>query len=77
MSNTTPPRTNVYARVTDRIIADLEAGVRPWLKPWKGRQSPKAASLSRAVTTARPTVASISFCFGARPWLRVTARRSG
>jgi len=21
--------------VTDRIIADLEAGVRPWLKPWK------------------------------------------
>jgi antirestriction protein ArdC len=36
MSNTTPPRTNVYARVTDRIIADLEAGVRPWLKPWKG-----------------------------------------
>jgi antirestriction protein ArdC len=36
MSNTTPSRTDVYARVTDRIIADLEAGVRPWLKPWKG-----------------------------------------
>ena len=35
MSNTTPSRTDVYARVTDRIIADLEAGVRPWLKPWK------------------------------------------
>jgi hypothetical protein len=35
MSNTTHPRTDVYARVTDRIIADLEAGVRPWLKPWK------------------------------------------
>jgi antirestriction protein ArdC len=35
MSNTTHSRTDVYARVTDRIIADLEAGVRPWLKPWK------------------------------------------
>lgn len=28
-------RSDVYARVTDRIIADLEAGTRPWLKPWK------------------------------------------
>lgn len=25
---------DVYTRVTDRIIADLEQGVRPWLKPW-------------------------------------------
>jgi len=25
---------DVYARVTDRIIADLEKGVRPWIKPW-------------------------------------------
>ncbi len=27
-------RQDLYARVTDRIIADLEQGVRPWLKPW-------------------------------------------
>lgn len=25
---------DVYTRVTDRIISDLEKGVRPWLKPW-------------------------------------------
>ena len=25
---------DVYARVTNRIIEDLERGVRPWLKPW-------------------------------------------
>ncbi len=25
---------DVYARITDKIIADLEKGVRPWLKPW-------------------------------------------
>ncbi|MDR5763021.1 ArdC-like ssDNA-binding domain-containing protein [Caballeronia sp. LZ035] len=22
--------------MTDKIIADLEQGVRPWVKPWKG-----------------------------------------
>jgi antirestriction protein ArdC len=28
------PRSDLYTRVTDAIIADLEQGVRPWLKPW-------------------------------------------
>ena len=23
-----------YARITARILADLERGVRPWVKPW-------------------------------------------
>ena len=27
-------RPDVYTRVTARIIADLEKGVRPWLRPW-------------------------------------------
>jgi antirestriction protein ArdC len=26
-------RTDVYARITNRFIADLDRGVRPWLKP--------------------------------------------
>jgi hypothetical protein len=25
---------DVYARITDRIVADLERGVRPWTQPW-------------------------------------------
>jgi antirestriction protein ArdC len=25
---------DVYSRITNRIIADLEQGVRPWMKPW-------------------------------------------
>jgi len=29
----TGPKTDVYIRVTDKIIADLEKGVRPWVKP--------------------------------------------
>ena len=27
-------RKDVHSRVTERIIADLEMGVRPWVKPW-------------------------------------------
>ncbi|PDT80876.1 zincin-like metallopeptidase domain-containing protein [Sinorhizobium sp. BJ1] len=28
-------RTDIYARITDRIVADLEKGVRPWVRPWR------------------------------------------
>lgn len=28
------PRVDIYAKITDRIVADLERGVRPWVKPW-------------------------------------------
>jgi antirestriction protein ArdC len=27
-------RADIYTRVTNQIIADLEKGVRPWMKPW-------------------------------------------
>jgi antirestriction protein ArdC len=27
-------RIDVYRRVTDEIVAELEAGVRPWIQPW-------------------------------------------
>ena len=27
-------RDDIYAKITDRIVADLEKGVRPWVKPW-------------------------------------------
>ncbi|SMD15109.1 zincin-like metallopeptidase domain-containing protein [Rhizobium sp. RU36D] len=32
-------RADVYERVTSRIIADLEQGVRPWMKPWSGENA--------------------------------------
>ena len=25
---------DVYSKITDRIVADLEQGVRPWMRPW-------------------------------------------
>ena len=33
------PREDVYTRVTAKIIADLEQGVRPWLKPWSAEHA--------------------------------------
>lgn len=32
-------RTDLYTRVTDAIVADLERGVRPWLKPWNAEHA--------------------------------------
>jgi antirestriction protein ArdC len=29
-----PMRTDIYQRITDRIVRDLDQGVRPWMKPW-------------------------------------------
>ena len=30
---------DVYQRVTDRIVSDLEQGVRPWIKPWNAEHA--------------------------------------
>ena len=32
-------RADVYSRITNRIIADLEQGVRPWMKPWNAEHA--------------------------------------
>ena len=34
MNTNTSVRVDVYTRVTDKIVAALEAGVRPWMQPW-------------------------------------------
>ena len=41
----TSPRIDVYTRVTDQIIAELEAGVRPWVQPWNAAHA--AGEVSR------------------------------
>jgi antirestriction protein ArdC len=38
-------RSDVYRRVTDQIIADLEQGVRSWLQPWNAEHA--AGSIAR------------------------------
>lgn len=34
VARSNPERINLYQQITDRIIADLEAGRVPWVKPW-------------------------------------------
>jgi antirestriction protein ArdC len=33
------PRADVYARITAKIVADLEQGVRSWLRPWNAEHA--------------------------------------
>ena len=39
------PKRDVYAEITNRIVADLEKGVRPWMKPWSTKHA--AGSIGR------------------------------
>lgn len=32
-------RQDVYSRITNRIVAELEKGVRPWMKPWNAEHA--------------------------------------
>lgn len=32
-------KADIYERITSRIVADLEQGVRPWLKPWSAEHA--------------------------------------
>jgi antirestriction protein ArdC len=32
-------KTDLYARITNRIVAELEIGTRPWLKPWSAEHT--------------------------------------
>jgi antirestriction protein ArdC len=35
----TNARTDLYSRITNCIVAELEKGVRPWLKPWNAQHA--------------------------------------
>lgn len=39
MTTSRTPRVDVYTRVTDRIVAQLEQGVRPWTRPWNAEHA--------------------------------------
>lgn len=49
-------RSDLYQRVTDRIIAQLESGVLPWVQPWRNGASPRArgVALPHNAVSGRP-----------------------
>lgn len=44
-TSSSSPRSDVYTRVTARIVEQLEQGVRPWHRPWSAKHA--AGSVSR------------------------------
>ena len=32
-------RTDIYQKITDQIVSELEKGIRPWLKPWNAEHA--------------------------------------
>jgi N-terminal domain of anti-restriction factor ArdC len=32
-------RTDIYEKITNQIVSELEKGVRPWLKPWNAKHA--------------------------------------
>ena len=57
-------RGSIYARVTDRIIAELEAGTIPWVRPW-GSATGAAALPSNAATGRSYSGINILLLWGA------------
>lgn len=39
MTTASASRIDVYSRVTNRIVEELEQGVRPWMKPWNAEHA--------------------------------------
>ena len=71
------PRVDIYAKITDRIVADLEKGVRPWVKPWSAGNIRRVASHGRCATTVCHIRASIRCFSGRRQWRGGSSRPPG
>lgn len=70
------PRTSLYSEITDRIIADLERGCVPWVKPWGRAKAalglPKNAATSRTYSGINILIlwdAVIEHAYPGQQWL--------
>jgi antirestriction protein ArdC len=63
------PRQDLYGRITDLIIAELETGVRPWTKPWSAEHL--AGRISRPLRSTGEVYSGINVLL---LWAEATAR---
>ncbi|HRJ22271.1 MAG TPA: zincin-like metallopeptidase domain-containing protein [Bryobacteraceae bacterium] len=47
------PRKNLYSEITDKIVAELEAGCVPWVQPWGSQNAAASVGLPRNASTGR------------------------
>jgi len=62
---------DVYRRITDKIVADLEKGIEPWPQPWQaahvaGREYPHALGDGHEKELCLPNLADLQT--GAGDW---------
>jgi len=70
-------RQDIYTRITGQIVASLEKGVRPWIKPWRGENA--AGRISRplrhngmpysGINILMLWAASVEHGFGSPSWM--------
>ena len=51
--NQSPNQPSLYSQVTDRIIAELERGIVPWVQPWGSEEGGTGLGLPRNARTAK------------------------
>ena len=47
-------RINLYTEITDKIIAELEAGRVPWVQPWDTAAAKAPLAMPKNASTSRP-----------------------
>jgi antirestriction protein ArdC len=47
-------RTSLYQEITDKIIAELEAGRVPWVQPWATLAAKASLAMPKNAATQRP-----------------------
>ncbi|WP_432444745.1 ArdC-like ssDNA-binding domain-containing protein [Rhizobium leguminosarum] len=67
---------DIYETITNRIVADLEKGVRPWMQPWNAEHT--AGRITRPLRGNGSRIAgSTSSCYGRKRWRKAIPRWSG
>jgi antirestriction protein ArdC len=63
-------RQDVYSRITSQIVASLEQGVRPWVKPWNAEHA--AGRITQPLRFNGQPYSGINIL---SLWMSATARR--
>lgn len=65
---------DTYQRITDTIIEQLEAGTKPWIRPWRGNSR---GFLVPPAPQAKPIAGSTSLCCGSQASSPATRKTPG
>ena len=54
-------RSDVYERITSKIVSDLEAAVRSWMKPWNAEPRQAASAVPYSPPRVQPALTFAAF----------------